>query len=383
MVDLSKVANRDKLKPRREPYWHRLEQARHLGYRPATDRAAGGWIAKFYDADTQQRRHHALGDFADVAANERFAAARKAAQEWFDHLSLGGAPRVQTVAQACRTYAASRPDAEARFKRQVYGHRIARIALHKLTEPQVAAWRAHLEALPAQVTRHKGADQVTRPRSPASVNRDMADFRAALNAALDRREVANDLAWRKALRPLAGAGKRRNVYLDRGQRRALLAALPDDLRAFAHGLCLLPLRPGALAALTVGDFDARRSELMIGRDKAGQGRRILLPAETGAMLKAQARSKLPGAPLFTQADGRPWSKDYWKRPFKAAAHAAGLPGDSTAYTLRHSTVTDLVSGGLDLLTIAQISGTSVLMIERHYGHLRQAHAAKALAGLAL
>ena len=382
-MDLSKVANRDKLKPAREPYWQRVAVGQFLGFRPSAVGAGGTWIARQYDADACRQRQHALGDFGHLAPNERHPAALKEARAWFDHLSLGGTPKVQTVAQVCRAYAASRPDAEARFKRQVYGHRIARIALHKLTEPQVAAWRAHLEALPARITRHKGAGQVTRPRSRASINRDMADFRAALNAALDRREVANDLAWRKALRPFEGAGKRRNLYLDRDQRRVLLAALPDDLRAFAHALCLLPLRPGALSALTVGDFDARRSELVIERDKAGEGRHILLPAETAAMLKAQARSKLPTAPLFTQADGRPWSKDYWKRTFKAAVHAAGLPADATAYTLRHSTITDLVSGGLDLLTIAQISGTSVLMIERHYGHLRQAHAAKALAGLAL
>jgi hypothetical protein len=36
-----------------------------------------------------------------------------------------------------------------------------------------------------------------------------------------------------------------------------------------------------------------------------------------------------------------------------------------------------------LLTIAQISGTSVAMIEKHHAHLIQDHAAKALAGLAL
>jgi hypothetical protein len=33
--------------------------------------------------------------------------------------------------------------------------------------------------------------------------------------------------------------------------------------------------------------------------------------------------------------------------------------------------------------VAQISGTSVRMIEKHYGHLRRDHAAAALAGLAL
>jgi site-specific recombinase XerD len=53
------------------------------------------------------------------------------------------------------------------------------------------------------------------------------------------------------------------------------------------------------------------------------------------------------------------------------------------YTLRHSTITDLVHGGLDLLTVAQISGTSVRMVEAHYGHLRSEVAATALERLAL
>ena len=68
---------------------------------------------------------------------------------------------------------------------------------------------------------------------------------------------------------------------------------------------------------------------------------------------------------------------------RAAAKAAGLSDDITAYAMRHSTITDLVTGGLDLLTVAQISGTSVAMIEKHFGHLRVGHAAGALAALAL
>ena len=62
---------------------------------------------------------------------------------------------------------------------------------------------------------------------------------------------------------------------------------------------------------------------------------------------------------------------------KAAAEAAKLPAGTTAYTLRHSVISDLVHDGLDLLTVAQISGTSVAMIERHYGHLRSDVAASA------
>jgi site-specific recombinase XerD len=59
------------------------------------------------------------------------------------------------------------------------------------------------------------------------------------------------------------------------------------------------------------------------------------------------------------------------------------PSEASAYTLRHSTITDLVTAGLPLLTIAQISGTSAEMIERHYGHLVSDAAVKALGALAL
>lgn len=70
-------------------------------------------------------------------------------------------------------------------------------------------------------------------------------------------------------------------------------------------------------------------------------------------------------------------------PIKEAARAADLPDSTTAYAMRHSTLTNLVTGGLDLLSVAQISGTSVAMIERHYGHLNADRAAAALAGLTL
>lgn len=95
------------------------------------------------------------------------------------------------------------------------------------------------------------------------------------------------------------------------------------------------------------------------------------------------RTKLPGAPLFAQADGRAWSKDYWKDPIREAVRAAGLPAKATAYTLRHSTITDLVTSGLDLITVVRLAGTSVAMIEKHYAHLQHDRARDALASLAL
>lgn len=53
------------------------------------------------------------------------------------------------------------------------------------------------------------------------------------------------------------------------------------------------------------------------------------------------------------------------------------------YSLRHCVISELVHGGLELLTVAQISGTSVAMFEKHYGHLRTDLTVSSLAGLTL
>ena len=381
-MELGIVKNRDKLKPRREPYWQKLAAGQFLGYRPSVVGKSGTWILRFYDADAGKQQYNSLGEFGHLPPNERFGAASKEAREWFTHLAGGGSSNAIRVREACERYAVDNKEAAARFTRYVYGDPIANVELHKLTDKQVRAWRSRLEALPALVSRSSTGKRLTRTRSPATVNRDMVPFRAALNMALTQGEVLTARAWRSALVPAEAKG-RRNLYLDRKQRRALLANLPADSAAFVHGLCLLPLRPGALASLRVGDFDARNRELAIERDKAGNGRRILLPAETAAALKALARGKLPATPLFARWDGKAWDKDAWKGPIKDAVRAAGLPESATAYTMRHSTITDLVQGGLDLLTVAQVSGTSVAMIEKHYGHLQRKRAAEALAGLAL
>jgi len=135
--------------------------------------------------------------------------------------------------------------------------------------------------------------------------------------------------------------------------------------------------------VAAGDFDKRTGELTIGKDKTGKPRRIKLPEEAVKLLAEQAANKLPAAPLFMRANGKAWDKSSWKLPIKAAVIEAGLPSEASAYTLRHSTITDLVTAGLPLLTIAQISGTSAEMIERHYGHLVSDAAVKALGALAL
>lgn len=384
-LDLSRVKDRDGLKVQREPHWQRLRAGCFLGYRRSKQGAKGTWIARIYDAETCKYHLKTLGDFGTLAGNEMFAAAKKQAEALADLLEAGGEvrPEVETVADACREYAKDRPEAGQRFERYVYRDAIANVKLDKLRRRHLLEWRTRLEKTPAAVSRNKSGPKLTRVRAPSTLNRDMAILRAALRKVKVHGTPNTEAAWQEALQSIKKADRRRTLYLGREQRRALLAVIDADAAPFVQALCLLPLRPGALASLTAGDFDKRTAELTVSKDKAGESRRIKLPAEASKLLASQLQDKLPTAPLFRRANGQPWSKETWKIPINRAVAAAGLPAGATAYTLRHSTITDLVTAGLPLLTIAQISGTSAEMIERHYGHLICDAAVKALDGLTL
>lgn len=384
-LDLSKVGERGKLKVQLEPHWQRLRAGCFLGFRPSKRGGKATWIARAYDEDSRKYRVKSLGDFGTLLGNEMFAAARKEAEQLAELVESGGAVRakIETVGDACREYAKTRPEAGHRFRRYVYGDPIAKVKLSKMRRRHVQEWRERLEAQPALVSRRRDGEPIHRKRAASTVNRDMAILRAALGKVLSPGAPNSEAAWQEALKAVQNADGRRTLYLDRGQRRKLVEKTAAEAVPFVRALCLLPLRPGALAALTVSDFDKRTAELTIGKDKTGKPRRIQLPADTATLLAAQAANKLPGAPLFMRDNGKAWDKNSWKLPIAAAVAAAELPGDATAYTLRHSTITDLVSVGLPLLTIAQISGTSAEMIERHYGHLASGAAVKALGELAL
>jgi integrase len=297
-----------------------------------------------------------------------------------------------TVKQACENYIAklsaegkqsSIKGVEGRFRRWVYANaKLSSTTLDKLTKTEIGEWRTKLSSTP--IILQDKAKTTSKLRSASSLNRDMAVFKATLNLAFKDGHVASNSAWAHKLLPIKNASNRRTCYLDLQQRKALIAECPDDLGKFIKGLSLVPLRPGALATLDVKDYDHRLQELRVGKDKAGQERRMKLPASTADFFQTQTNGKIPEDPLFTQQNGKRWNKDAWKKPLKAAAKAARLPLTVTAYALRHSTITDLIAiHRLDTMTVARISGTSLVMIEKHYGHLLQGHAAKALEGLEL
>lgn len=389
MPDLSRIGEREKLKPKAgdEPHWQRLRQGCYLGYRPSKKKAGGAWFARVYDPETNGNTRKRLGDYGTLSGHDVFKQAKADAEEWAETVESGGvrARDLVTVADACEAYLAIKPGsiAEGVFRRHVYSDLIAKIKLDKLRRHHLREWRKRLEKAPALLSRNKGGEKRTKERSQSTVNRDMVPLRAALGQVLKQGAPNTDAAWQEALRPFKGADKRRELYLDRADRKKLIDAAGDEAQPFVKALCLLPLRPGALAGLKVRDFDKRTRTLTIEKDKNGNPRQMTMPEVIADFFAGQVKGKLPAASIFARAGGEPWNKDAWKYPVKDAVKAAGLPGAVSAYTLRHSVITDLIRARLPILTVAQLSGTSVVMIEKHYGHLVRDDAEEALASIAI
>jgi integrase len=384
---IHKISVRKGLPPRREPYWTRISDGQYLGYRKLE--TGGTWIARQRN-DAGKQEYNSLGEESPTFS---FDEAREAAVAWFG-LSRGAvrddSEKPETVGDACKRYVTwlrdedNRPSAahqtDVRFQKTVYGVRdkkkptewkhkpkpLALVRLEKLVERDITKWRASL------------------PGAPGTKNRVLIMLRAALNRAVIERAVsaAQAIEWHgKTVKNLTGGRNRRGLFLDIDQRRALIAAVESPAcRDMVQAVALTGMRPGEeLTSLRRRDFDARTSTLYIGgldqNDEHKTGSRAIpLSLEAVALFERLAKDKLPNAYLFVRDDGLPWNHSDWDELIRDAAKKAGLPCEPKQgvcmYTLRHSWITEvLTEGWLSILEVARITGTSVQMIEKHYGHL--------------
>lgn len=126
-------------------------------------------------------------------------------------------------------------------------------------------------------------------------------------------------------RAYRAADERRTLYLDKAERKKLLDATEPEAAPLVLALCLLALRPGALAKLAAADFDKRTATVTIGTGKNGRPRQITVPQSISGFLAKQVTGKDPATPLLARKNGQSWNKDAWKRPIKDAAATAKLP----------------------------------------------------------
>ncbi len=347
---------RKELPARRAPYWGPpMERGQHIGIRKNANGSCN-WIARRYDEDAKDYRYKALGQ---LSPNFDFSQAKGAAMQWFADAEVGVSDTPPTVEDACREYVtdleaegrkSTANDASKRFERTIYGRAIARTRLDRLRTAALKDWRNRLGG------------------AKASQNRNLTALKAALNLAVAHGRVNPSVAqqW-KAVKSHKDALKRRELFLDVKQRRALVRAASGAVRNLIEAAALTGARPGELVAAKRSQFDHRTGSMTF-RGKTGDRTIPLSPAAID-LFKRLAKGKLPGAFLLVRDDGQPWGHSDWDALVRDAAKRGKLPRGVVLYTLRHSWITEALKGGMATLDVARLTGTSLPMIDKHYGHL--------------
>jgi integrase len=361
-MDLSRKRERERLPVRREAYWQRLAAGAYVGFRRGPDT----WLARYRGRDRKQQ-WQALGEGLD------YDEAKQRAEDWIGQLAGAAVRSVKraTVKEALQAYLADlrrhgRSDAakgaEWRFKKFVYNDALAGIELESATRDDFLEWRErHLPG-----------------RAPRTVQRQYRAVRAALNRAAELGHVGNPLAWKlKPLQDDVEDSGETAVYLDATQRRALIAAAEMAAGDFLRGMELSGARPIELAAAKVADFDGATLRLAHRKGKPPKlrVRHAVLGKDGIEFFGRQIKDRSPNAFLFTEDGERAWRSHTWAKKIRAAIGAhnkrvrgkARIPTTASAYSFRHARISELLQlHGVDPLTVAAQTGTSLVMIEKAY-----------------
>lgn len=353
--NLGTASSRARLKARREPYWVSIVRGCALGYRKG--KTGGTWIARMRGEDGKQA-YSAIGPADDLNDGNglTYEAALAEARKHFQ--IPASASGKYTVGDILDRYVehlkASNPestvkDTEARIK-AILKPQFGKIALAKLRASDITSWR----------------DKAVKDRKPDTVNRLVNILKAALNRAWKEDHIiADDTAWRMVKR-LKGGGARK-VFLTAAQSRTLLShCKPEALRRLVQAALLTGARYGELVNVRVHHFDASTGTLDIQGGKTG-ARTVYLGSEAAAFFSSITVGRSSKSLLLPRADGGQWGKNHHQKLFDAAIQAAEFPTETTFYALRHTHISLALLAGVNIQVLAENTGTSVRMIEQHYG----------------
>ncbi|MCT7657628.1 tyrosine-type recombinase/integrase [Mycobacterium deserti] len=148
-----------------------------------------------------------------------------------------------------------------------------------------------------------------------------------------------------------------------------IADAAGDLRTAVYVLGYGGLRYGELAALRVGDVDARRRRLKVSRSvtdvakmgmvegttKTHQTRSVPLPAFVMDLVAQQIKGRSPDKLVFPHNDGSWIPRDWFALRLDKASSTVGLVG-VTPHVLRHTAGSLAVASGASVVTVQKLLG---------------------------
>ena len=172
---------------------------------------------------------------------------------------------------------------------------------------------------------------------------------------------------------------RRIRFLSHEQAESLLKALQDKDQ-LTHDLALLSLhtglRVGEMVNLKWSHVDLERGIINVMDPKGGEGRAAFMTEQVKAMFEGMKRRK-PEDFVFGRRKGDQW-KELKEMPrvfFEVVAELGFNQGITdprqkiVAHSLRHTFASWLVEAGVDLYTVKELMGHSVIAMTERYAHL--------------
>jgi len=353
------TTKRRNLTPRRNPYFHKLAIGRYIGFRKLKD--GGSWIARIRP-EGEGYKFHALGSESD----HTFEQAVELANKWFSQISQMEPEQDHryTVKSCVADYVdhlrinngeKSSKGAKQSLEKHLVP-KLGKVELIRLTTAQVKRWRNGL------VKTSDDPEEVRRSKDTS--NRVLSIAKAAFNLAFQSGLVGTDTAWRR-VPAFKGVGENRKLFLTDAQVKDLTDVASGGFQQLIRGAVLTGARYGELSAVRVHDLDVINGLLHL-NGKTGP-RDCYLSDDALKFLKEAAKNRLPDAFLFVKDDGIPWGKSHQYRPMKEAVRAAKLPSETVFYSLRHYHMSKALLAHIPAQIIAENCGTSIRMLEKHYG----------------
>lgn len=382
---------RRKVPPRpKDAYKTPLGKGRWIGYLKGQN-GSESWCACWRDEDGIERQEF-VGSLADIPSYElALEEVRKIHQR-----VAAGILRKVTVWQICEIYITNvtKLKSQRGRKGEYCAAEIARLLGKEVRDRKIGKRDIGTLRL---TDLEKWRDELLEggERSPATANRILRTLKAALNHGMRKQLAESDRAW-KYLAAFPSADQRREVFLNAAQRTALLNAASPDVRNYLTALLLTAARPGELAQAKVADLDLRTRTLRLrhnkGRGDQTRTREFPLHMDSAhEFFKRMAKDKLPGVYLMTKEDGSSWDSPNQAQSFAnsvrwavsmvrrhlqrpegmsdadyEAAQEAAMPIETVPYTMRHSTISEWLTAGIDVGSVAYMAGTSIAMIDKNY-----------------
>ena len=142
-------------------------------------------------------------------------------------------------------------------------------------------------------------------------------------------------------------------------------------RSILIALQLSGCRPSEILSLDVADFDGETWTIKRHKNRKKQHPRVVYLSPCLQTLSRIHAGDRTSGPLFRPAPDRTWQYSEIRRRFERLKKRAGIDSKCVLYSFRHTWITEAMRANVDVAFVAEMAGTSIQMIDRHYGHLRQ------------